>query len=246
MSLILEALRKSEAERRRGLPPDLRAELPPAPAPRRPAAAVWWAGAAVLVLAVAAWWALRGSAPPPGSSTPEPQAGTSARPPAETASAPAGPLLPARTPADRQAARHESDDAPGRPESTSLPRPAPDSGSAGDAPAAAVAAAAPAPAAAAQAPTPSSAQAAQAARTPATDGGRALTLAELEPGTRAALPPLKLSMHLWDADPARRFVILDGHRLGEGDRVGEGSIVRIERDGVLLEFRGRGIRVPVR
>ena len=29
MSLILEALRKSEAERRRGEMPDLRAELPP-------------------------------------------------------------------------------------------------------------------------------------------------------------------------------------------------------------------------
>ena len=35
MSLILEALRKSEAERRRGEMPDLRAELPPPVAARR-------------------------------------------------------------------------------------------------------------------------------------------------------------------------------------------------------------------
>jgi general secretion pathway protein B len=50
----------------------------------------------------------------------------------------------------------------------------------------------------------------------------------------------------WNPDPAQRFVILDGQRLGEGDRAGDASIVRIERDGVLLEWHGRGIRVPVR
>jgi general secretion pathway protein B len=52
-------------------------------------------------------------------------------------------------------------------------------------------------------------------------------------------------MHLWNEDPARRFVILDGRRLVEGDRIGEASIVRIERDGVLLQWQGRGIRIPV-
>ena len=72
-----------------------------------------------------------------------------------------------------------------------------------------------------------------------------LSLTELDAGSRKALPPLKLSMHLWNPDPARRFVILDGRRLGEGDRVGDASIVRIERDGVVLEWHGRGIRVPV-
>jgi general secretion pathway protein B len=76
--------------------------------------------------------------------------------------------------------------------------------------------------------------------------GRVLSLAELDGGTRNALPPLRLSMHLWNRDPARRFVILDGQRLGEGDRIGEASIVRIERDGVLLDWHGRGIHVPVR
>jgi general secretion pathway protein B len=73
-----------------------------------------------------------------------------------------------------------------------------------------------------------------------------LLVGELDAETRNALPPLKLSMHLWNEDPTRRFVILDGQRLGEGDRVGEASIARIEPDGVLLEWHGRRIRVPVR
>jgi len=72
-----------------------------------------------------------------------------------------------------------------------------------------------------------------------------LTLQDLDPDTRSALPPLRLSMHLWNEVPAQRFVILDGQRLIEGDRVGEASIVRIERDGVLLEWQGRGLRIPV-
>ena len=28
-----------------------------------------------------------------------------------------------------------------------------------------------------------------------------------------ALPPVKLSMHMWDADAGKRFVILDGQRI---------------------------------
>src|SRR5690606_25468116 len=59
MSLILEALRKSEAERRRGEAPDLRVELPPVASPRR-AAVPAWAGIAgvalVLLAALALLW----------------------------------------------------------------------------------------------------------------------------------------------------------------------------------------------
>ena len=57
MSLILEALRKSEAERRRGEAPDLRVELPPPPPPKRhvPLAA-WLAGGLALALLVAWLW----------------------------------------------------------------------------------------------------------------------------------------------------------------------------------------------
>src|SRR5690606_28317642 len=54
MSLILEALRKSEAERRRGAAPGLHVELPPAPPPRRGAPAWALAGGAAAGLALVA------------------------------------------------------------------------------------------------------------------------------------------------------------------------------------------------
>lgn len=68
MSLILEALRKSEAERRRGVAPDVAMELPPAPAARARAVRPWvWpvlAFAAIAILALA-WWPRRETAAPP-------------------------------------------------------------------------------------------------------------------------------------------------------------------------------------
>jgi hypothetical protein len=63
---------------------------------------------------------------------------------------------------------------------------------------------------------------------------------------RKALPPLQLSMHMWDPDPARRFVILDGERHVEGDSVGPMRIRRIDAQGVLFDWQGRAIRLPLR
>ncbi|MFN7183510.1 MAG: general secretion pathway protein GspB, partial [Thermomonas haemolytica] len=59
------------------------------------------------------------------------------------------------------------------------------------------------------------------------------------------LPPVKLSMHMWDADPARRFVILDGQRMGEGGRNGALSVVAIDRKGVVIERDGIRARIPL-
>ncbi|HSR64706.1 MAG TPA: general secretion pathway protein GspB, partial [Xanthomonadaceae bacterium] len=74
----------------------------------------------------------------------------------------------------------------------------------------------------------------------------ALQLSDLAADERKTLPPLKLSMHLWNDDPARRFVILDGYRLGEGDRIGGLVVTAILRDGVLLDWNGRALKVPLR
>ena len=59
MSLILEALRKSEAERRRGNLPALALELPPPPPRTVPMRAWWLAFPLALVLAAAAYWMMR-------------------------------------------------------------------------------------------------------------------------------------------------------------------------------------------
>jgi general secretion pathway protein B len=51
---------------------------------------------------------------------------------------------------------------------------------------------------------------------------------------------------MWNADPARRFVIVDGQRLVEGDRLGEGTVRAIDADGVVLELDGQPLRLPLR
>ena len=56
---------------------------------------------------------------------------------------------------------------------------------------------------------------------------------------------VKLSMHMWDASADKRFVILNGQRMGEGDRNGDVQVVAIERDGVLVERDGQRARVPL-
>jgi hypothetical protein len=53
-------------------------------------------------------------------------------------------------------------------------------------------------------------------------------------------------MHMWSPDAAQRFAIIDGARVNEGDRVGDATVEAIEQDGVMLAWRGRRIRLPLR
>lgn len=222
MSLILEALRKSEAERRRGAMPDLHAELPSSPMLARSTVPGWvlWMLAATAAIALLSW-VLHGrwQRPPvpmvtaarPASATPaEPALRPVARlspPPSPPAVAPPPPVVAARPAA-----------------ATPLPAPPQDS---------------------VRVPTPVPPAAAPAtAAVPVDDD--ALQLSDLSVDERKALPPLKLSMHLWDQDPARRFVILDGNRLREGDRAGDAVITAITTDGVLLDWNGRRIKLSIR
>ena len=71
-------------------------------------------------------------------------------------------------------------------------------------------------------------------------------LSELGTEERQQLPALKISMHMWAPNPAERFVIIDGTRLAEGDRVADATISSIVADGVTLAWRGRQIRLPIR
>ena len=238
MSLILEALRKSEAERQRGRVPAIAAE-PAVPAPAHHGTPPWawlFGGAGVLAIAGAAWLVAGSRDRIPAA--PAPTAAAIAQP----ASAPA-PAAPTPTPAATSDAPHASPPAPAAlpPVARLEPAPAP----ATPAPAPPLAAPALATGLAARVPSASASTApATAAVIPLT--GAALLLADLDPDSRKALPPLRLSMHLWDADPARRFVILDGARLAEGDRVGPAVLTEITRDGALLDWNGRRIRLPLR
>ncbi|HEY9143094.1 MAG TPA: general secretion pathway protein GspB, partial [Arenimonas sp.] len=70
-------------------------------------------------------------------------------------------------------------------------------------------------------------------------------LADLPAAERNALPPLKITMHVFADDPAQRFVILDGRRHAEGATPVDGVVIReIRRDGLVLSLRGRDVLLP--
>ena len=70
-------------------------------------------------------------------------------------------------------------------------------------------------------------------------------LYEMPLGTRQALPPLKLSMHVYSPDPARRVVIIDGARLLEGEIVsGELKVSQITSEGVVLQLGDQVFLLP--
>jgi len=285
MSLILDALRKSEAQRRRGEMPDLRAELPPVthrvtPRRRWP---LWFAGIAVAVALVALGWGIWNrtpDAPPadtaaavpddvPASATtevpaapdavssspslpppappvrskplpgaePEPvqpvegdvYAAASARepPPAATPPAPTQPASPdadasAPNPADP---RFEEAIANAKPPTATAP-------TVTAAPPVRSPAAAPAPVAPLPLPPPAT--------------GAPVRLSDLSPGEREQLPALKISMHMFGPTPDQRFAIIDGARVGQGDRVGDAVVEQIAADGVVLNWHGRRVALPLR
>lgn len=241
MSFILDALRKSETARRRSEAPDLFTTMPNTAAPA-PARAQWpmlvIGGVGVLSLIVALWlFAQRApsptapaveaatapetNAPPPQESSPPPSnVGTMPAPVPDTAPAepPVAPATAPPLPAPRVS--------PPAPAPTTSPN-TPEIDHSRDLPAP---------------PEPVSPP----AHTPMPAGDRIVSLADLDPGTRKQLPPLKLSMHLWNETPSQRFVILDGQRLKEGDVLGEVVVERITRDGAVLAWRDSRLKIELR
>jgi general secretion pathway protein B len=224
MSLILEALRKSEAERRRGEMPDLRAELPPpAAASRAPLRRVLPWIAVALSAGIALLFGLR-----PLSRDATPAAPTKAVAMTMPAPAPAESVrlqprvaIAQPPPAPRIAEREPPKPQSAPPAATTIPDSPPEPASP--------------PASAAEVAPPS---------VPAADTETAVNAMPAD--LRKALPPLQLSMHMWDPDPAKRFVILDGERHVEGDSVGPMQIRRIDASGVLFDWQGRLVRLPLR
>ena len=223
MSLILEALRKSEAERRRDSAPDVALELPPSPTHPNRSTPTWlWPVlvGTVVLLALGVWlgarMAARGHAAvatapaaaisPQIPGTPVVPAPAMVHSPAASMRTPAAPALTTAPPPAASIAR---------PNAPILPLPPPP------------------PVATAPPPAPPIHTARPAASNDAPNIGD------------TNLPAIKLSMHLWDADPARRFVILDGQRMGEGDRSGTLSVIAIERNGVVIERNGQRARIPL-
>lgn len=212
MSLILEALRKSEAERRRATVPDLLAE----PAVAAPIATTprqrwpWFVGGAAVV-ALLAWFAMRDRAPAPIEVVPVTKV---------EAPAPRVEAKPAQT---------QPAPVPQRPLVVATPAPPPK----------------PAPAAPVIDTPPAHIEPLRAPAPPPVAIDTTERVADLGAADRKQLPPLKLSMHMWNDDAAQRFVIIDGARLRVGEHVGNVTVADIVPDGVLLDWNGRTLKLPL-
>ena len=71
-----------------------------------------------------------------------------------------------------------------------------------------------------------------------------LLLWELPYAQRREIPELKLSMHVYGSDPAKRFVIINGNRQVEGDEVESLKLIEIRADGVVFEHQGQRFLYP--
>jgi len=241
MSLILEALRKSEAERRRGAAPSLYAEMPPAPATASRFGSRWplWIGLAAL-LPVAAWIAYGAVHSDPVTPMVDTPIAASKSPVLAPVHHLEAPISPPVIRAEVAPAANESPVAKA-PAQDSLPTPADDEPQTAAELAASIAAREQA-AERNNRDVVASSPAPTAMRSPE----RTLSLSDLSADERKALPPLKMSMHLWNADAAQRFVIIDGDRLHEGDHIGDAVVTSIVSDGVLLDWNGRQLKLPIR
>lgn len=261
MSLILEALRKSEAERQRGRAPGLFVEQVPAQRRGRRAAPAWpWGLAALLAAGLLAWAWREWPRSTPSETVASPSVNAAAAAPERPSALTPGMNTPATTasadPATSATTALAGIDSPdtSAPPAMDLPAPAPpprmSSPSIAAAPVPAARAAVPAPdpmagtrpAEPPQTATPAAAPAPDASSASAPHEPALPTVASLAAGERAQLPPLKLSMHVYAAEPAQRFVILDGQRLGEGASPAPGLVLEhIRRDGLVLLVNGRRV-----
>lgn len=87
-------------------------------------------------------------------------------------------------------------------------------------------------------PEPETASAGDGEEGPSAGSGSVPLLEELPPQTRAPLAAIRISGHVYDEDPARSFVFVDGQSLRIGDRIGrDGPVLEaITRDGVILDY----------
>ena len=62
---------------------------------------------------------------------------------------------------------------------------------------------------------------------------------------RGKLPEFRMSVHIYDAEPARRFVYINGRKLRENDKSREGlRLERVVADGAVLSYQGESFFQP--
>ena len=227
MSYILDALRKAERERNLGQAPSLHAVVQPSALRQEPRRSPWplVAAAALLLMvamAVVAWRYHRAAnVPAPVAEPPitAPVAALPAPPQGETVSS-----------FDDLAA---SDPAPAVEEE----------------PATEMVAAAPTPAPARTLAPPAVAEPAveeeEPVEEPAAEAEVPL-VRDMPPAWRNSFPQLTIEVHVYDEDPARRWIMNSGQRYREGMSLAQGPrIVEITPDGIVFEHQGQQALLPV-
>lgn len=219
MSLILDALKKSEQERRRDKGPDLQTIHQPTTtrAPQR-SNGLWW-GAALVVVNVAVlayWWQQRSAAPtaiaaaplataPAAAPAPQVAAVPAAQAPAPTQVPPAAQQQPAAIAPTAAATQVQ-------PEYTNI---VPGGGAAG-------------------------------AATTAADSQRIEEVDELSEDIRNNLPAMTFSFHVFSTNPQQRTIIINNRRMREGEEISAGLLLQqITEDGVILLFAQHRIHISV-
>lgn len=261
MSLILEALKKSERERQVGTAPTL---ATPPMSRKRKRSLLPWLVAAIAIAGAAGWWLSRETAPEPtpvaertpapASATTSPATSRPSRPEAPmttVAPPPEKPLPPATDPAkysEQQIAKVAAAVAKAAPASTAqiaantpAPPPAPVAAPVADnAPANPIAPPAPSPASPSVAPAPAAVAAA-----PRSAAASLPLLWELPYDKRKDIPQLTMSLQVYAADPSQRFAIVNDERHVEGDKLGDDlTLKEIAPEGLVVEYRGERFLFP--
>jgi len=230
MSLILDALRKSEGQRQRHAGPGL-ASVPEAGERRGPPRWTLVLGAllvANVVLVLALFLTRDGEAPPPAATVQARPAEQAPAPPARAPDRTAQRVtLPPPTRADRQEVRPLAAEIP-PPETAPGPAPAEDS--------------APRPQPVAATPTP---RPQPASSTQATDDARLPRMSEMVVRGELNVPDMHVDIHVYSGNPAERFVFINMRKYKEGDDTREGPrIERITESGVVMQYDGRRFVLP--
>jgi len=263
MSYILDALKKSEQQRRRGAAPSLLAAPATDVSPRRPVTLLYGlAAAAVLVVGVAIgvlrpWEAEAPAVPPPAVKPPE--AVVSPAPPAPAsvaitinterqmpAPAPATQPAPVTQPAPTTRPASATQSAPAaQPSPVAQPASGPAGGVAkAQAPAPATPeqgvppkSAAPAPED--KAPSPAPEKPAGARPADALPERAPVPIVELPLSIQQGVPKLTILFHLYSRNPKDRLVSINGRMLREGDSVEPGLVLeQITPEGMILSYKG--------
>jgi len=255
MSLILDALKRAERERNADAVPapgDVAVPVAGRAQPRAPRRLIAVAIAVAIVVAAAlAWTLLRDGKPAQPSRAaiaqpqPQPQPPAIKARPAPPESSPEAPLV---VPGTESVASLDDltdealvDSEPPMPVPTPTPAPAPVE------PEPQVEPKAEEPEAAAP-PQPAAPSSAQPQEIPPalTQPAPLRKFREMPPDYRADFPALKVEIHVYEKAVPKRFVMVNGRRYRQGERLADGpQLVEIVPEGMVLEFRGEKILYPL-